>query len=278
VDDFNGRVAVVTGAAGGIGLAMAQRFARAGMMLVLADIEEPELEAAATAVGSSGGDVLAVPTDVTSQEQVGALAAAALDRFGRVDVVCNNAGVGPLGGVTEMSLEDYRWIVDVNFWGVLHGVRAFLPHLVERDDGHIVNTASVAGLLTQPGASAYNVSKFAVVALSESLYYELRLTGSQVGVSVVCPATIRTRIFSSERNRPAGIAPPEGPITERAQRAMTALAAASHRGPDEVAEKVLAAIRDDRFYVLTHPGILPFVRRRHEDIEAQRNPSVEQGF
>lgn len=278
MDDFAGKVAVVTGGASGIGLAMAHRFGAERMAVTIADIEQGPLESAAAALSSEGIDVLAMHTDVSSVDAIEELAQATLDRFGAVHVVCNNAGVGPPGGVAEMSLEDFRWIIDVNLWGVIHGVKAFLPHLLARDEGHIVNTASVAGLLTQPGMSAYNVSKFGVVAFSESLFYELEYLDSAVGVSVLCPAWIRTRIFESERNRPGEEAMGGGLVTDHAREVAAGFAGASHRGPEEVADRVVDAIRDDEFYVVTHPGILPFVKQRHRDIELLRNPSVEQGY
>ena len=277
MQELNGKVAVITGEASGIGLAIAHRFGMEGMALAIADVEADPLERAADELREAGVNVLAQQTDVTIPEQLEELAAAVLHRFGRVHVVCNNAGVGPLGGVGEMSLAEFRWIIDVNFWGVLHGIKTFLPHL-EGQGGHFVNTSSVSGLITQPGAAAYNVSKFGVIALSESLYYELKMTGSPIGVSVVCPATIRTAIIHSERDRPPGIEGSSGPITDRVQQVMSSLTQASHRGPDEVAQKVLHAIKENDFYVLTHPGIMPFVKHRHEDIELARNPSVEQGF
>ena len=278
MDDLTGRVAVVTGGASGIGLAMAERFGAEGMSVVLADIEEGPLGEAAAGLEERGVPVLAWRTDVASFEDVTALAAATLDRFGAAHVICNNAGVGPPGGVAEMSIADYRWIIDVNFWGVLHGIKAFLPHLLESDEGHIVNTASVSGLLTQPGLSAYNVSKFGVVALSESLFYELGMLDSSVGVSVVCPAWVRTRIHDSERNRPAEASSAAGPITDRVRAAAAKLTGSSHRLPEDVAAIVVDAIRTKTFYALTHKGILPFVHERHQDIELLRNPSVEQGL
>lgn len=278
MEQLSGKVAVITGGASGIGLAMAHRLGAEGMSVAIADVEPETLDVAATGLRDAGIEVHAVHTDVTSQEQVEALAASVMDRYGRVHVVCNNAGVAVFGGVTEMPVEEFAWVVDVNFWGVLFGIRAFLPHLEAQGEGHIVNTASVSGLLTQPGAAAYNVSKFGVLALSEALYYELRMASSPVGVSVVCPGTVRTNIFDSGRNRPAGIAPGAGPITDRALEVMTDLGRLSRRGPDEVAKAVVRAVKADDFYVLTHSGIIPFVKRRHEDIETQRNPSVDQGF
>ena len=276
--DLAGKTAVITGGAGGIGMAMARAFGAEGMAVVLADIEQVPLESAAAELATDGIPALGVVTDVTDPASVEALAAAAHDRFGAVHVLCNNAGVGPAGAVLDMPLEDFHWIIDVNLYGVLHGIKAFLPAMLEQGEGHIVNTASVAGLLTQPAMSAYNISKHGVVVLSESLHYELQMMGAPIGVSVVCPAWVPTAILHSERNRPGGPAVPSGPITDRVKAAGEQLMAASHRTVDEVADAVLDAVHDNRFYVITHPGIGPFLERRHEDIRLGRNPSVEQGL
>jgi NAD(P)-dependent dehydrogenase (short-subunit alcohol dehydrogenase family) len=245
---------------------------------VLADIEPHPLESAAADLASDGIEVIGVVTDVTDPGSVAALADAAHDRFGAVHVLCNNAGVGPAGAVLDMSLDDFHWIMDVNFYGVLHGIKAFLPQMIEQGEGHIVNTSSVAGLLSQPAMGAYNVSKHGVVVLSESLFYELEMMDAPIGVSVVCPAWVPTRIVESERNRPGGAAVPSGPVTDRVRASAERFMAASHRTVDEVADAVVDAIRENRFYVVTHPGIMPFVQRRHEDIALLRNPSVEQGL
>lgn len=271
--DLAGKVAVITGAGSGLGLAMAHKFAAANMAIVLADIDEPALERAATEVPA---DVLAVPCDVTSYPDLQGLAAAAVSRFGRVNVLCNNAGIAAFGGVLEMSVEEYRWVMDVDFMGVLHGVKAFLPHMLEHGDGHIVNTASVSGFLTQPGLSAYNAAKFGVVALSESLLYELEILESPIGVSVLAPAWVRTQIFDTSRyEQPATTM---GKIGERVVPAMQALAARGRLTADDVADQVVAAVRDNQFYVFTHKGILKFIGHRHEDVVQMRNPSVEQGL
>ena len=198
--DLDGKVAVVTGAASGIGRALADAFGAAGMGLVLADVEADPLVAAAAELGSRGVDAHAVVTDVAQADQVEALAVAAEDRFGAAHVVCNNAGVAPIGPVLETRLEDWRWVFDVNLFGVVHGIQAFGPRLVAQGEGHIVNTASSGGLITVPGFGAYVATKHAVVGLSETLYQELAGTG--VGVSVLCPGLVATQIFESERNRP----------------------------------------------------------------------------
>jgi NAD(P)-dependent dehydrogenase (short-subunit alcohol dehydrogenase family) len=277
VKDLKGRVAVITGAGGGFGLAMARGFAAEGMSIVAADVDAAALESAVDELASSGVEVIGVPTDVTDYDSVEALAATSLDRFGQVDVVCNNAGVAAPGGLLETGMDAFRWVLDVNLYGVVHGIKAFVPHMVERDAGHVVNTASVSGLLSQPGLAAYNVSKFGVVALSESLFYELDMLESAVGVSVVCPAWTPTRILEPERLLPIGVEVPAGPVTERVRAGSQRLMDASRRSADDVAASVVAAVKENRFYVLTHRGILSFVRRRHEDIELARNPSVPHG-
>ena len=202
MDTLEGKIAVVTGAASGMGLAFAQRFARAGMRIVLADVEEPRLDEAAATVGELGVDVLGVVTDVSDVTAVERLRDEALARFGAVHVVCNNAGVA--GGAERLT--DWEWVMSVNFWGVVHGVRTFLPLLTEQGEGHIVNTASMAGLM--PGYSPYSASKWAVVGITEGLFHQLRAEGSAVGVSCLCPGWVKTAIVDSERNRPEWAAPP----------------------------------------------------------------------
>ena len=203
MQDLGGKVAVVTGGASGIGRAMADRFAGEGMSVVLADVEEAALDIAAKELGESGAQVLAVPTDVSQAADVEALAAAARERFGTVHVVCNNAGVGGHGYQTdEAPLVEWQWVLGVNLWGVIHGVKTFLPILVEQNEGHIVNTASVAGLISLPFMAPYAVAKHGVVALSEATFFELAMRGSAVGVTVLCPGWVNTRIMDSTRNWP----------------------------------------------------------------------------
>ncbi len=274
MQELAGKVAVVTGGGSGFGLAMGHKFAAEGMAVVLADIDEGALQTAAAGID---GDVMIQRADVTSFEDMGALAAAAIDRYGRVNVVCNNAGVAGFGGMLEMSVSDWRWVIDVDLMGVVHGVKAFLPHLVEHGDGHIVNTASVSGLLSQPGMSAYNAAKFGVIALSESLFYELQILESTVGVSVLAPAWVQTRIFEADRYRP-GAESPEGKVAELVRPMMVKLAERGRLTAADIAAKVVAGVKANQFYILTHKGILPIVKHRHEDIEELRNPSVDQGL
>jgi NAD(P)-dependent dehydrogenase (short-subunit alcohol dehydrogenase family) len=262
VKDLAGRVAVVTGGASGIGRAMAARFATEGMHVVVADIEHEPLDAAAAELG-----VIAVPTDVSDAASVQALADAVLERFGRVDLLCNNAGVGGGGDIIELELADWSWVLGVNLWGVIHGLRSFLPHLVANPAGaHVVNTASMAGLFAFPGGAPYCSSKFAVVGLSESLLGELRQQGSEVGVSVLCPGFVRTNIFTSQRNRPEELRVPErGPLSAArlANAEMIRLVAETAIPPEDVADMVLAAVLEDRFWIFSHPDLVDVLDQRH---------------
>lgn len=253
MDQLQGKVAVVTGAASGIGAAMCEAFAAEGMRIVAADVEAPRLAEVAQAWEQAGVDVLPVPTDVTDAASVDALAAAALDRFGAVHVVCNNAGVGGQG--PPWDLPSWRWVVDVNLFGVVHGVHTFLPILREQGEGHIVNTASMAGVMPSPVGPAYCATKYAVVGLSQRLYLENQASG--VGVSVLCPGMVATRIVDAERNWPAELGPsPIGKLNDDEQALLDAFRGALEQAglpPAEVAAQVLDAVRSDRFWVFTHP-------------------------
>ena len=268
-------MAVVTGAASGIGLALSERLAVEGMHVVMADVEEIALNSAAAALRADGASVLAVPTDVSRADDVEALAKETLSAFGGVHLLCNNAGVstGVRAAVWEIPLEDWRWIIGVNLFGVIHGVRAFMPALLEQEEAHIVNTASVAGLIT--GAlGAYSVSKHGVVAFSEALQLQLQMRGGAVGVSVLCPGWVRTRIADSDRNRPGGQAEADGDaLVVAAEQAMRALIEGGME-PAEVAAEVVEAVRANRFYVLTHPAMAVGVERRMRDILEGRPPTL----
>lgn len=275
MDSLGGKTAVVTGAASGMGRAFAERFARAGMKVVLADVEVPRLDAVARGIEAAGGEAVAIRCDVSKWDEVAALAQASIRRFGRVHVVCNNAGVG---GGTDDSLENWHWVLGVNLWGVVHGVRAFLPHLMEHGDGHIVNTASMAGLLTGAVGSPYTVSKFGVLAYSETLYKELQLAGSTVGVSALCPGLVNTDIADSERNRPEALRPrhaAELTPDQEAMREMMRELLRSGMEPAAVADLVHDAILAKRFYIFTTDEFSPMVAARHRAIEEGRNPDAK---
>jgi NAD(P)-dependent dehydrogenase (short-subunit alcohol dehydrogenase family) len=267
------KVAVVTGAASGIGFAIATRLGAERMRVVLADVEADALERAARALAAAGVETLAVPTDVASAEQVEALAQRATDAFGAIHLVCNNAGVFKGGNSWEVSLADWQWTLGVNLWGVIHGVRSFVPRLLAHgEEAHVVNTASMAGLTSNPFSGPYTVSKHAVVALSEVLYHELTLTGTKVGVSVLCPEAVATRIGESERNRPGGAAAAATPA-ETVVRDALAQSVAKGLAPEVLADRVVRAVREKRFYVLSDHEWRRAAELRCEDIRLARNPS-----
>ena len=278
--DVKGRVAVVTGAASGIGRGMAQSFAAAGMKVVLADVDAERLGEFARELEKSGAEVLPVKTDVSHQDQVDELARRALDAFGAVHVVCNNAGVAHGGVPTwQSTLHDWEWIVGVNLMGVVHGVRTFTPLLLEQGEGHIVNTASMAGLISGAGNALYGVTKHAVVALSEALFNELAAQGAaRVRVSVLCPGWINTQILqSSQRNQPEAVrhhlpqdrTSPEAEIRRKLVESMLA----SGLDPRRVGDLVLDAIRAERFWILTHPQWKSMIRHRMENVLEERDPT-----
>ncbi len=265
----------MTCAAGGIGLALAERFARAGLHVVLADVDESALEAAAAAVGAHGVETLCVRTDVRDEVSVQALAAATLERFGAVDVLCNNAGVAGQGDAWFGPLSTWEWVLGVNLYGVVHGVRAFLPTLMTRPAAHIVNTASIAGLV--PGFSpAYDASKHAVVAMTEDLYSMMAALGLPVGVSVLCPGWVRTGILDSERNWPADLGDKPDPGLAAAV-TIPHVRRAIDEGttPAAVADLVAGCIEENRFWVFPQDEFLELAIRRWHTIAERQNP--EQG-
>ncbi len=276
MEDLSGRVAVVTGGASGIGFALAERFATEGMGVVIADVEAAALREAGRMLRATGADVLEVVTDVRDPGQVASLADQAQSHFGAVHVVCNNAGVAGSTAVPvwEVPLEDWRWTLGVNLWGVINGVRTFVPRLVAQGEGHVVNTASMAGLITG-GGGPYGVSKHGVVSLCENLFFDLQLAAPGVGVSVLCPGWVNTRIANAERNRPPELV--VGRTDPMAPKVRKGLGRVLESGmaPGEVADRVLGAIHENRFYVLPHDdeAWLAPVRNRMTDILERRQPT-----
>jgi NAD(P)-dependent dehydrogenase (short-subunit alcohol dehydrogenase family) len=267
------RVAVVTGAASGIGLGLAERFVAEGMRVVMADVEEPALSAAAERLAGQGAKVEPVVVDVSKPEQVDRLRDRAVEAFGAVHVLCNNAGVGGATGPLWMiSPREWEWVLGVNLGGVINGVRSFMPLLLEQDAAHIVNTASIFGVFA--GAlGPYSVSKHGIVAYSECLYFQLRDAGARVSVSVLCPGAVQTRFSDSARNRPPDLEPPPAPgPNDRAQRERLGQLTPAGRPPSEVAEIVVDGIRSSRFYILTSTNRNEAVRRRGEEVVAGAPP------
>ncbi len=273
--ELKGKVAVVTGGAGGLGRAMAMHFAREGMHVALADIDQASLDVTAAELRALGVEAIGIRTDVSKTAEVDALAARVVAELGGVHVVCNNAGISPLGAAWENTLADWEWMLGVNLWGVIHGVRAFTPLLLAQDEGHIVNTASVAGLINPPGSAMYNVTKHAVVALTETLFHDLAGRNSKVGCSVLCPAYVPTGIADSERSRPAALANPGATKSAEQQAREDMLKKAVRSGrlsADDIGAAVLAAVKEERFYILTHPRIKGAIQARMEDILEGRSP------
>lgn len=279
MQDFEGKVAVVTGAASGVGKALAERFAQAGMKVVLADVEEQALDTTVAEFRGREFDVLGVLTDVSKAASVEEMARRTLDAYGGVHVLCNNAGVLAMDGdrrIWEHSLRDWEWMLGVNMWGVIHGIKTFLPIMLAQDvEGHVVNTASIAGLTSGAGLAIYGTTKHAVVRISEALHLQLAEMDAKVKTSVLCPSGVNTRIAQASRNRPDELwdegarSSPEQIAQQRSGRTNL-----SQMGmpPEEVAEQVLQAIQDEQFYILTHPGSEDAVRTRMENIVQRRNP------
>jgi len=280
IDNFAGKTAVLTGAGSGFGLECARMGARLGMNLVLVDVQQDALDAAAAEMQAAGAQVLARRVDVSSATQMEQLAAEVAQRFGAPQLVFNNAGVGAGGLVWENSVKDWEWVLGVNLMGVVHGVRLFTPMMLEsaRKDpqwsGHIVNTASMAGLLAPPNMGIYNVSKHAVVSLSETLYQDLALVTDQVGASVLCPYFVPTGIHDSQRNRPGGLAGEQPTRSQRIGQAMMDKAVSAGKvTAAEVAQKVFDAVAANQFYIYSHPRAIGAVQTRMQDILLARNPT-----
>jgi NAD(P)-dependent dehydrogenase (short-subunit alcohol dehydrogenase family) len=267
MENFEGRVAVVTGAASGIGLATATRFAQLGMRVVLADVERDPLGGATSGLRSQGFEVLGVETDVRRLEDIERLAQESIDAFGQVNVVHNNAGVVRAGRIEELSVADWEWVLAVDLWSVIYGVKTFLPLIRDAGEGHIINTASSAGLQASPEIGPYNVAKFGVVALTETLQLELQADESAIGASVLCPGAIATRITESERNRPDAAVETE--TNRRFTESAGNIVRKGHTS-ESVAERIVDAIRAQEFWILTHTDWIDVLRKRVEGMEDGR--------
>ena len=280
--EFKGKVAVITGSASGMGRAVAERFAQEGMKVVLADVEQKALAQAEKELKAAGATVLAVRTDVSKAEDWEALARKTLDTFGAVHILHNTAGVSTEGySILETPMNDWKWVINVNLWGVIHGVMTFCPIMLKQDtECHIVNTSSMAGLISNPYSGSYNVSKFGIVTLSETLYHELTLMHAKVGVSVLCPGLVNTRLGDADRNRPSELR--NDPAEEKKLRALPQVMKLGTLGremfktamsPKQVADMVFNAIKEGKFYIITHPEFLAAVQTRMEEILQQRQPT-----
>jgi NAD(P)-dependent dehydrogenase (short-subunit alcohol dehydrogenase family) len=275
MEDLEGKVGVITGAASGIGRAMAVAFAAEGMQLALADVEVEPLEDTAEMVRAEGTNAIAVPTDVSDPIQVESLAGKTVGEFGALHLACNNAGVSAGGLTWQIDLEDWNWVLGVNFYGVLHGLRSFTPRIIESGGGHIVNTASMAGLTSPPGMSPYNVSKHAVVTLSESMSVELSMAHPEVGISVLCPGWVRTRIHEADRNRPSDPAAVEDDHPElEGMRDLVAGLIEGGLDPAAVAAQVVTAVKERESWIFTHPDWMEMVSGRTQRIVDGEAPAV----
>lgn len=279
--NFKSKTAVVTGAASGIGRALALRFAAEGMNLVLSDIEEAPLAKIESEIRAKGVETLSVVMDVSKAEQVESLAEKSYATFGAVHIVCNNAGVFRDSLTWQTPLEDWKWIMGVNLWGVIHGIRSFVPRMIEQNtEGHILNTGSLNGFIFSPHQSVYQATKFAVVSISESLYHELIMMQSKLKVSVLCPGWVKTKIWEAGRNRPKNLggesfvsaSPPNLPPLLAAIEQDKVKAIDQAPMPEDVAEHAFAAIRDEQFYILPHPEYDHLIRTRMQNILDRKNP------
>lgn len=288
METMKGRVAVVTGAASGIGKALSLAFAAEGAKVVLADVEDDALAATRTEVEALEAPAIAVKTDVTNENSVAELCAATLETFGGVNILCNNAGVGGGGLVKNQQLVDWKWVIDVSLWGVIHGLHHFLPHLIEAEESHVMSTASVAGLMAVPGLAPYNAAKFGVVAIMETLHHEMeRDPEADVGVSVLCPGVVKTNIATAQRNRPDHLRrrreesvdqKAKAPAEARARNAAIAAALENGMDPNQVAAQVLDAMYERRFWVLSHPELLVEVNHRNQQLADLKNPTLISSF
>lgn len=277
MNDLRNKVAVITGAADGIGKAIAFRAAAEGMKLVLADVDAGKLDKTVSELATSGNEVIGVPVDVSKADQVEALATTAFERFGNVHLLVNNAGVALAKAAWETTQADWDWVMGVNLYGVTNGLRSFIPRMLERGQpGHIVNTASIAGLLSEPAMAAYNVSKFGVVTLSEGLHHDLTLRKANIKVSVLCPGWVKTRIAEAERHRHADQRTDFSKLDKVSAMTGLSIMKAVQAGiePEQVAVDVINAVRTGKFYILTHPHTKAGIQTRMEDILQDRIPTL----
>ena len=277
--EFKGKVAVVTGAASGIGRGIAMRCVSEGMKVVISDVEEQALNETEEELKSRGGTILAVVTDVSKIDDVETLARKSLDAFGAVHLLFNNAGVASGGAVWENSLADWQWVMGVNLWGVVHGVKVFVPIMLEQDiECHIVNTASIFGLVAGPGSGVYKVTKQGVVALTESLYFDLAQRGSKIKVSALCPGAVNTGIVESGRNRPADLQneETEAALTPQMEQMRQMVLQTFKEGmtPEKAADIVFEGIKAEQLYIITHPELKENFKMRADNIYHERNPEI----
>jgi len=275
VEHLSGKVAVVTGAGSGIGKALAERFVLEGMKVVLAELDEVRLRSVETQLAEAGGDVLPVVCDTSLEESVQSLAQRTLEHFGAAHVLCNNAGVVGTGDPWTGPMSVWEWVVGINLYGVIHGIRAFLPIMQEQNEGHIVNTASMAGLIALPGAAPYNVTKHGVVALSEGLFLELKGAGSPVGVSVLCPGFVKTELMSKMTwaDRLGAQPPPTSNAVGQMVDQMLRDGVEGGIAPEDVADRVVDAIRAEQLWILTHAEYGDVPVERMQRAVAQQNPA-----
>jgi len=278
--DLQGKTAVITGGASGIGLALARRLTGESVNLVIVDVEAAALDAAARELRDAGAEVLAIRADVAKGAEMERVASETFARFGAVQLLFNNAGVGGGTGPTwKLTEADWEWTLDVNLRGVIHGIRLFVSRMVDSgEEGHVVNTASMAGLTSTPWLAPYTATKHAVVALSEVLAKDLQLAGAKVGVSVLCPGFVKTNIHLSERNRPAERDARPAMSSDKNLGGVFKALVESGKPVEEIVDHVMSAIREDRFYILTHPEMKPAIEYRFRDILEERPPGIDPLF
>tara|TARA_E500000331_G_scaffold159315_1_gene154431 strand:- start:1734 stop:2591 length:858 start_codon:yes stop_codon:yes gene_type:complete len=277
--DLNGKVAVITGGASGLGKAFAEKFGSAGMKLALADVEVPVLEETVTNLRSAGIDVIGVPCDVSNAESVKNFSDSVFSEFGEAHLLCLNAGVAAAGPIAESSLEEWKWVLGVNLYGIIHGLDAFLPQLVQQNEGHVVMTASIAGHTSFANMASYNASKHATVTIAETLFAEMKEMKSDVGVSCLCPGFVSTNIFTSDRNKPEEIqtALAEPPSDEEVTQREAALEwlRANALQPGFVADLVHDAVVEKKFWIFTEESHTHAIKARHSEIQERRDPTAE---